>query len=354
MPGSGTLSWSISSTCDTCGSVRAYAMPRFNAVARPRFSGSGSHSTSRRAAQAVCTSDAGLALSTTTTRPTCAASASNSAVSSARSGWWVTTTAHTADSGARGAAAGSGITAVPVGAPSTLPSPFEGVRDALAPQLDPMAYAPGLVADEPFGGALDEIGHFGFAEHDSGARSRRRVVVKGDRLAERTFRTFEGIRVTVIGDVVGLEQQRIAEFGSERKDPLPRVRAPEFDGTVPVVLPVPVEINEQVQPPVHRQATMPVEIGVDLQIPAAANGVDAAAAQLGVGLQAFDPGEVGQDREECRRIEIGDEITGPLRHVPGRGQPVLSMGGVDVLFLRIAKSEEHTSELQSPVHLVCR
>src|SRR5690348_17654335 len=57
------------------------------------------------------------------------------------------------------------------------------------------------------------------------------------------------------------------------------------------------------------------------------------------------------------RLDVGDqvEVAGPLAHQrPGgdRGQVGLHHHLVDLL--RQQRSEEHTSELQSPVHLVCR
>src|SRR5690348_17405149 len=62
----------------------------------------------------------------------------------------------------------------------------------------------------------------------------------------------------------------------------------------------------------------------------------------------FRSGGVGDERTLDRRVQLGPGTVIAERPDPGAAQPVR----VDERVL--LRSEEHTSELQSPVHLVCR
>src|SRR5207248_6657485 len=56
-----------------------------------------------------------------------------------------------------------------------------------------------------------------------------------------------------------------------------------------------------------------------------------------------------------RRLEAGrDEHVAPVMHVDERVHARLARGGAQFLQRVRARSEEHTSELQSPYDLVCR
>ena len=97
--------------------------------------------------------------------------------------------------------------------------------------------------------------------------------------------------MAVAGNVVGFEQPRAPEARRQREDPLARIGIPRLDAAIPRVLPALVEIDEESEPPVHRQAAMPVAIDVQLQVSAAADRMDAVAAQFRIGRQVCDAGD---------------------------------------------------------------
>ena len=69
------------------------------------------------------------------------------------------------------------------------------------------------------------------------------------------------------------------------------VRVPQLEVTAPGVVPVPVEVEQDVETAVEAQPRMAVEVGVDPQVAAGLDRVQAAALEVGVDDQPRDAGQ---------------------------------------------------------------
>src|SRR6202158_316034 len=131
-----------------------------------------------------------------------------------------------------------------------------------------------------------------------------RVVVEGDGLAGHRLGTGKRRRMAVERGVGGVEDDRAIE---ERQHPLgaaAHVPVPELEVTAVLRQPVLVEVDDEVEAEGEGPSGMPVEVGVDLEEAAARDLVRSGAAEIGVGDQALDTGQLLQELEDRRGAHL--------------------------------------------------
>src|SRR6188474_912968 len=112
--------------------------------------------------------------------------------------------------------------------------------------------------------------------------------------------------MTVVAEVRRVEDDGAVE---DRRDPL---HAP-FSGSVPqlqvpapLLCPILIQVDEQVQPAIEIQALVEVEIGMDTEGAARSNLVKSAATQVGIRNEAWNPRQRLEERHERRGVELGE------------------------------------------------
>ena len=92
------------------------------------------------------------------------------------------------------------------------------------------------------------------------------------------------------------------------------VAVPQLEVALPRVVPLGVEVVEDVEAPVEAEHRVLVEVGVDVEEPAGLDPVEAAAAEVGVGDEPGDPGELLEEADHGPGVELAHELAGEGRH----------------------------------------
>ncbi len=102
----------------------------------------------------------------------------------------------------------------------------------------------------------------------------------------------------------------------ERQDVLPArspVAIPQLEVAAPLLLPLPVQIDEKVQAPVELQFRMDVEVGVHLQESARLDLMETAAPEVGIGDEAVDAGERLEPEQHLEAVHVVEKLADRFR-----------------------------------------
>src|SRR5689334_21262406 len=88
-----------------------------------------------------------------------------------------------------------------------------------------------------------------------------------------------------------IEDDRSSEYRLHPHGTIAHVLVPQLQRAAVVVIPILVEVDQQVEPPLQAKAFMDVEVGMDPKVPAALRFVQPAAFEMGVGDETLDAGK---------------------------------------------------------------
>src|SRR5215203_2023812 len=131
-----------------------------------------------------------------------------------------------------------------------------------------------------------------------------RVVVERNRLARPPLGTGERLRMAVEREIRGAEDHRPVEDGQHLLLAAGHVPVPQLQMAAVLLLPILVQVDQQVQTAVQLEQRVPVEIHVDFQEAAGLDLVRPGPAVVRIGDQPFDAGERPQELEQRRRIHL--------------------------------------------------
>src|SRR5688572_30985212 len=154
------------------------------------------------------------------------------------------------------------------------------------------------------------------------------VVIEGDRLAAHALGTGERRRVAMKRMVGGAEHDGAVE---DRQDPLltaHHLAIPQLEMAAVFLLPIAVQIDQQIEPAVEAQFGMPIEIGVHLEKAAGQDLVWPGASVVGVRNEAVDPGQRLQELQNRHRVHVQQEITQMLLERRRVAVAELLLGGI--------------------------
>src|SRR2546421_2493813 len=118
-----------------------------------------------------------------------------------------------------------------------------------------------------------------------------RVVVQREGLAAHSVRAGQRLRVSVVREIRGVEDDAPVEHG---KDPLLaglHIPTPELEVSAVLLLPIAIQVEQEVDPSIEIQAPVVIEIGVDLEEPPARDLVQPTPGEVRVSDEARDAGE---------------------------------------------------------------
>lgn len=136
----------------------------------------------------------------------------------------------------------------------------------------------------------------------------RGVVVERDGHARLAPGMVHRLWVAVKGGRAGVETHHPVEARYEARNLAAHVVLPDLEGPAPLLAPVLVEIDQDVQPALKVELRMVVEIGMDIEMPAIGDHMDAAAGEVRVRDQPVDAGQPLQKHQERPRIERVEEV----------------------------------------------
>ena len=130
------------------------------------------------------------------------------------------------------------------------------------------------------------------------------IIIQGQRPSGHIGGTVYRLRMAVERPSVGREYNGAIGDWQDRFDFFLAVSAPEFERTAKILLPVLVQVDDQVQAPKDRQVPGLGEIQVDREMPAALNLMKTAAIEEGIGDQRAFPSKRFEALQNGRRVQL--------------------------------------------------
>jgi hypothetical protein len=113
--------------------------------------------------------------------------------------------------------------------------------------------------------------------------------------------------MTVQGEIRGAEDDGAVEDGQDLPLAARHVAIPQLEMPPVLLLPVLVEVDEQVEPAIELQQGVPVEVHVHLEEAAGKDLMRPRAAVVGVRNEPFDPGQRLQEPQDGGGIHLVEE-----------------------------------------------
>ncbi len=120
--------------------------------------------------------------------------------------------------------------------------------------------------------------------------------------------------MTVVGVIGGREDHKPVEQRRDTVDDPCHVAVPQFQVATPRLIPVLVEVKQDVQSPVHTEPTVSVEVCVNFQKAAAHDLMQTATDEVRIRQQTGYRGQILKKIDEGRRVELLQNVTQRRRH----------------------------------------
>src|SRR5436305_10063726 len=122
------------------------------------------------------------------------------------------------------------------------------------------------------------------------------------------------MRMAVVRRVARGEDHGAVEYRQDARLAARGVGVPQLEMPAVLLAPIAVQIEEKVQSPVEVQLGMDVEVGVNAQVPAALDLMNPAAAEIGIGDEPLDSGELLQEQQHLERIQTVEKVAHRARN----------------------------------------
>src|SRR5437868_4216077 len=153
------------------------------------------------------------------------------------------------------------------------------------------------------------VGHLRTIEVVAGLGQVLRVIIEGNRVAEHAFGTGKRIRMAVITFVRCREDHRTVPNWRVSGALSRHVLVPKLDRSAPGLIPVGVQVDEDVQASKQAADSVEVEVGVNLEESTGSDPVNPSTLQQGVRNQALYAGEAFEEIYEAIRVQLVDDST---------------------------------------------